>query len=75
MRVVKAKLIKRCTDDGLFEIEEDVPVGKEYLVDLDTMQMAQGHNYVKKVNWYKLIIFDVFGGWLPRELLQMSEEN
>ena len=75
MRIVKAKLIKRTTDDGLFEIEDDIPIGKQYLVDLDSMEKCFGRNTVKGVNWEKVIIYDVFGGWMPTELLEFMEAN
>ncbi len=36
-KLAKAKLIKRKTEDGFFEVFENVPLGKEYLVDLNTL--------------------------------------
>jgi hypothetical protein len=75
MRIVKAKLIKLITDDGLFSLEDGIPLGKEYLVDYDSMHIAQGRNVEKNVDWEKMIICDVFGGWMPIELLEIQGVN
>ena len=75
MKIAHAKLIKRITDDGLVSIEDDIPIGKHYLVDLDSMQMSKGYNHVEDIEWERLIIYDIFGGWIPREMIEFVEEN
>ena len=75
MKIVKAKLVKLITDDGLVSVEDDVEIGKEYLVDLDSMHVCEGYNHELDEIWSRLIIYDAFGGWLPRELIEFVEEN
>lgn len=75
MKIVKAKLVKLVTDDGLVCVHDNVPIGKEYLIDYDTMHVAQGHNTEKNVDWEKIIVFDLLGGWLPIELLEIQGVN
>ena len=70
-----ATLIKRMTDDGLVEIQDDVELGKTYTVDDRTIRMATGYNHVLKKKWMRLIIdvkSDEGVRWFPLELLQMK---
>lgn len=75
MRVGKAILIKRKTDDGLFEIQDDVPLGREYLVNLDTRISGDGINTETGEFWRREIIFMVDGEWFPTEMLDIREEE
>ena len=70
MRLVTATLIKRTTEDGLFEVFDHVPVGKKYKVDLDTLQIGSGFNTIKKQCWTREIVFTLDDEWFPVELLE-----
>jgi len=71
-----AVLIKTKSDDGLFNIREDIPIGKEYFVDLDSRRVVKGYNTVHKVEWKKEIINliddELCHGWMPTELLEIE---
>ena len=69
-----AKLIKRRTDDGLFEIEDHISLGKEYRIDLDTLQIGTGVNSEKEVWWEREIVFMNDTEWFPTELLDFTIE-
>lgn len=75
MRLVIGKLIKRVSDDGFFEIEDHIPIGKEYLVDIDSIRKGKGFNIPKKMVWEKEII-DVVDeskmAWMPTEMLEIE---
>jgi len=73
--IVSARLVKRKTDDGLMEMSEGAPLGKEYLVDLSTRAMKKGYNYIHDKSWQREMIRDVAGGWLPTELLEVDEDE
>lgn len=70
--LVKAKLIKRITDDECFEVFDDVPIGKEYIVDLDTIAKVGGYNVKKDVWWYREIIYTNEKRYFPVELLEIE---
>lgn len=73
MMIVKAKLIRLNSRDGLFEMWEDVPLGKVYEIDLDTIQIAEGYNTVHNVWWKKEIVFTSGSiEWFPTELLKFD---
>lgn len=68
---MQVELTKTITDDGLIEFEDDVPVGRRYLVDLDSRQVvalqvdgAPGCFHMKE------IIYTIDGAWLPVECLK-----
>jgi len=73
--IVKAKLIKLKTDDGFFELFEDVDLGKEYEVDTSTIGEYEWYNTVHDVKFKKLMIEDVNGGLLPLEVLEFNKEG
>jgi len=75
MRVVKAKLIKRCTDDSIVEMNDNVPLGRTYSVDLDTICKFEMINTEKKVRKKRQVIHDILGGWLPLEMLEIRKED
>ena len=71
--IVTAKLIKKSSDDGLFNMH--VPIGKEYLIDLDTLNVRDGYNMKKDIRWTKEIVEMVnetggFEGLIPTELIE-----
>jgi len=70
MRVVTATLRKTQTSDGLFEMHDDIPLGKQYRVDLDSIKVERYFHTEKKVEHSKEVILDVDdSGTLPTELL------
>jgi hypothetical protein len=70
-------LKKRITDDGLVEVHEDVCLGKYYIVDMGTKQMATGYNFRRGKEWRREIINTVGDseGWLPTEILEFINEG
>lgn len=69
--IIDAVLIKHATLDGLMEIDDAVPLGKKYKVDLSSIKLRKGFNFYKQVVWEREMILDtVNGGYLPTELLQ-----
>ncbi len=72
MYIVKAKLVKRKSDNGFFEVFENVPLGKIYLIDLDTISEREGFHIPTKTFW-KCTIVDTDSGWFPIELLDYSK--
>ena len=73
MRTAKARLSKKMTADGLFEVWEDVALGTEYTVNLCSRRVVNGFNTVKKQDWRREIIDTMDGGWYPTELLDIME--
>jgi hypothetical protein len=73
--IVEARLINHCTDDGLMEFRDDIPLGKVYLVDLSTRRILEGFNFVKGMCWQREMVEVVGGGWLPTELLTWPEKG
>jgi hypothetical protein len=68
----KARLIKRTTDDGFFEVYEHIPLGKIYMVDIGTRRMAKGYNTVYHAYWTREIIDTFNGEWMPTEILEIE---
>lgn len=68
-----ATLKKRTTDDGLFEVRDNIAVGKEYLIGIGAARMTKGYNTIKKQHWERMMVADVVtGGLLPLELLDIK---
>lgn len=74
MKIVKAKLLKRETDDKLMQVNDDIPDGKEFFVDLDVKKHMEFFNKDCKIAHKKEMVKDVCGGFLPVELLELGEE-
>ena len=70
--IVKAKLIKRKTDDGLVEVHDHVPLGRIYQVDLSTRKMSRGMNLNTGQIWERETVL-IEGLWFPTELLEIEE--
>lgn len=64
------ELVKTATDDGLVEFEDDVQIGRRYLVDLDSQQVVMLQNDATGGYHMKEIIYTVEGSWLPVECLK-----
>lgn len=69
---VIARLIKKKTDDGFVEMKDDVPIGKEYEVRLETKQTIRGIHTPTCTLWSREMIQATDGGWLPTELLNIT---
>ena len=67
---VVATLIKHKTDDGVVEYWEDVPIGKEYVIDLATIRVGRllyfGLGYSRVL---REIVRTDEGTWMPTECL------
>lgn len=67
-----ARLVRRVTTDGLMAVNDNVPIGKVYLVDLatrtvSTMQHSSGMLHAKEV------VQCSDGGWIPVALLDIDQ--
>ena len=74
--IVKATLIKLKTDDGLVEFSPGIEVGREYIVDLNSIRRDQTlmHFDIKgaSINHRKDLIWTWDGQWLPMECLKIA---
>ena len=74
MRLTGARVIKLLTDDGKVNAGKGTHVGKVYIVDLDSMQVASAKNLgLDCPDWLRPVIFDSFGNWIPTELVEICE--
>lgn len=73
MRFATAVLIKHRTEDGLMELCDNVPLGREYEVDMDSRKRVKLFNAVQEKVHRKEVIGIIedgkFAGWMPMELL------
>ena len=69
---IKAKLIKRVTDDGLMEMKDDIELGKVYNVDLSCVHRTAGYNIDHKRFWEREMVMVDSGEWFPLELLDIA---
>lgn len=80
MRLVKARLIKLATSDGLIEFWEETPLGKVYIVDADSDsgEEIEMYNVDKDIYHKQRVISTVdpitqkITGWLPVECLEIE---
>lgn len=70
--IITATLAKMTTDDGLFEMWEHIPLGKEYKIDSDTLKIMKGYNESHNVFWEREIVYTTDGEWFPTELLNFQ---
>lgn len=71
--MTKATLIKKATDDELFEFEDAVPLGRVYDVDAQHPTVMQFFNVEKGVKHAKVMVRDLDRpGWLPLECLAVE---
>ena len=78
MPLIKVRLIKRTTDDGLVEVEDHIEVGKEYVAEVDTKSMVDGFNVDKNKLWEREMVLcfgvpgghEALAGWMPTEILE-----
>lgn len=71
MTLVKARLAKLATDDGLVEFKDGVELGREYLIDLDSKQRCWMRNFDRNVRHEKELVYADNGRWLPFECLEL----
>jgi len=62
MRLRKANLIRRESDDGLVEMREHAPIGKEYIVDIDQVQEITCFNTERGLHHNKVVILTYENG-------------
>lgn len=77
MTPAHAVLIRRKTDDGLVEMNDNVMLGVIYRVDLDSMRVESFFNHVYKKNHEKMIVDSLteageVDGWLAVDLLRIE---
>ena len=83
MRLRKAKLIRTTTLDGWDVLREGVPLGREYLVDLDSIKTLGHADPDHLVPVMRKFIFvyndeDSTGrplGWFPLEMLEVLDDT
>lgn len=69
--LVRARLTKLVTDDGLVEMNKGCQVGRVFLVDLSTAEDAPLLNERYKVSHVKRVVREVEGNLLPMECLEL----
>ena len=80
MNLRKATLLKRNTDDGCEIVEDHVPLGKEYLVDVASIQLIRHVNREFGVDKMRhcIQVFDPVShrstGWFILECLEIQED-
>jgi hypothetical protein len=67
---MQVELVKKATDDGLVEFEDDVPLGRKYLVDMESTRVILLLDDTTGGCHMKEIIYTVDGMWLPTECLK-----
>jgi hypothetical protein len=67
---MQVELVKKATDDGLVEFEDDVPLGRKYLVDMESTRVILLLDDMTGGCHMKEIIYTVDGMWLPTECLK-----
>lgn len=81
MKLRKAKLIRTTTLDGWDVLREGVPLGREYLVDLDSIKTL-GHadpDHLVPVMRKFILVYNDEGeppplGWFPLEMLEVLDD-
>jgi hypothetical protein len=69
---MRATLVKRRTDDGFMEMNDDVPIGKVYEVEAGSQRTMQMVHVPTGTPHSKVMIRDVAGGWLAVEMLRLE---
>lgn len=78
MRLSRAHLVKRSTDDGLFEVKDEIVLGKVYFVDLRSIRTVALYNLPKRQFHAKEVITILEhgepAGFIATELLRIEGE-
>lgn len=75
--LVRTRTTRQATVDGLVQLGDGVPIGREYLIDLDSLRVAPLFNVDQQVSHVKTVVDTIDkrtgrrSGWLPVELLEM----
>lgn len=70
--LLRARIIRQCTEDGLMEFYEDTPVGTEYFVIRESLRYVRLYNVeYHRDHWKWTIAEAVTGLLLPAECLEM----
>ena len=75
MALIKVKLVKLKTTDGLVEMNPGVSTGKVYYVDLESLQERMMYNVSRRIIHKKTIVYTEEGLWLPVELLDINPKG
>jgi hypothetical protein len=70
-KFVTAKLVKLSTDDGMVQMLDGVPLGKEYEVDVNSICVQKMYNMPLDTFHTKEIVWASNGLWLATELLDI----
>lgn len=77
MNIVEAKLVRHKSEDGLVEVWEDIPIGKIYKIDLDTLRKATFYNEKFKKMHDKYIVNcadnENYGRYLFMDCLEVKD--
>ena len=81
MKIRKAKLIRLTTLDGWHPLRDGVPLGREYLVDVDSIEKmghADDEHTIPVMREFIMAYNAEDGvnplGWFPLEMLEVSDE-
>lgn len=76
MKIVRARLVKRKTHNGLQEFDSAIPLGKIYNIDIDSLQTLKLHNIEKHVSHKAPMVIDIdTGEYLPFECIEVIKED
>ena len=74
--IIRARLVKLASADGLVEFEDGTPIGKIYIIDLATKERQRMKNIKHGAVHEKDVVREYcldgsLGGWLPLECLEL----
>jgi len=72
MKVIKARLLRHRSEDGFITMNPELPLGKEYVIDLDTRKPVTVDNVVTGKSRFAEIVYQINynDGWLFTEMLE-----
>jgi hypothetical protein len=73
MSFVEATLIKAKTDDGLWEMKDEIPLGKEYLVDPESIMVLEAIHIPTGQKHARHMIRCDNRAWMPFEMISIKE--
>lgn len=78
---IRATLIKTVSDDGIVELKDGVQVGKEYVVELQSIRATgwgKRDDPESAINRFSIFVYDcpecLEGSWMPLEFLKLEAE-
>ncbi len=73
MRIRKAFLKKLSTDDGLFDMKDNLQLGAEYNVDIDSIRSGEFYNIPTRKKFECIVVYDIDAeNYLPVEILEIE---